>query len=250
MKFRLNSKILLLALIFFLIAFMVTAQIKTIRVSETDISRLKKENELRDEINQWKDVYDTATERINELNAKITEYQTSAAEDDKTVALIKTELDNAKNLAGLVAVQGPGIIITLDDTEALKQIAIDAGYYDPNAYIIHDSDLVMIVNELLSAGAEAISINGQRITGRTEIRCTGPQVLINGIRIVAPFKIYAIGDEKTLEGALKLRGGIISSIKADNIDVTINTSGDIMIPAYEKTITYQYAKPIEKGEEK
>ncbi|MBQ9313816.1 MAG: DUF881 domain-containing protein [Clostridia bacterium] len=247
MKSRLNNKILLIGLICFLLAFMVTAQIRTINVSETDISRLKKENELRDEINQWKDVYDTATERINELNAKISEYQTSAAEDDKTVALIKSDLDNARVLAGLVSVEGQGIIITLDDTEALKQIALDAGYYDPNAYIIHDSDLVMIVNELLSAGAEAISINGQRITGRTEIRCTGPQVLINGIRIVAPFKVSAIGDSSTLKGALSLRGGIISSIKADNIDVTITTSGDMIVPAYEKTITYQYAKPVEEG---
>ena len=247
MKFKFNNKVLLIGLICFLLAFMVTAQIRTIHVSATDISRLKTENELRDEINQWKDVYDTATEKINELNAKITEYQNSASEDDKAVALIKSEMDNAKVLAGLAQVEGQGIIVTLDDTAALTQIAKDAGYYDPNAYIIHDSDLVMIVNELLSAGAEAISINGQRITGLTSIRCTGPQVIINGIRIVAPFKISAIGEATTLKGALGLRGGIIDSIKADSIDVKIETSGDIVIPAYEKTITYQYAKPVEEG---
>lgn len=247
MKFKINSKIVILGIICFLLSFMLTAQVKTIKVSSTDISRLKKENELRDEINQWKDVYDAATERINELNLKIAEYQNSTAEDDKTVSLIKADLDNTKILAGLVAVEGQGIVITLDDTEALKQIALDAGYYDPNAYIIHDSDLVMIVNELIAAGAEAISINGQRITGKTEIRCTGPQVLINGIRTVAPFKILAIGDSATLKGSLSLRGGIISSIKADKIDVKIETSGDMIIPAYEKTISYQYAKPIEEG---
>jgi len=247
MKSVLNSKNLVIGLICFLLVFMVTAQMRTIRVSSTDISRLKTENELRDEINQWKDIYETATERINELNSQITEYQNSAAEDDKAVALIKTELDNTKLLAGLVEVEGQGLVITLDDTAALTQIAKDAGYYDPNAYIIHDSDLVMIVNELLSAGAEAISINGQRITGLTSIRCTGPQVIINGIRTVAPFKITAIGEATTLKGALSLRGGIIDSIKADNIDVTIETSGDMIIPAYEKTINYQYAKTVQEG---
>lgn len=247
MKAKFNNKILLIGLICFLLAFMVTAQIRTINVSATDISRLKKENELRDEINQWKDVYDTATEKINELNSKITEYQNAAAEDDKAVALIKSEMDNAKVLAGLAEVEGQGVVVILDDTAALTQIAKDAGYFDPNAYIIHDSDLVMIVNELLSAGAEAISINGQRITGLTSIRCTGPQVIINGIRTVAPFKIVAIGESTTLKGALSLRGGIIDSIKADNIDVKIETSGDIIVPAYEKTITYQYAKPVEEG---
>lgn len=245
---KLNSKELLIGLICFLIVFMVTAQIRTINVSKTDISRLKTENELRDEITQWKDIYDTATERINELNSQITEYQNAASEDDKAVALIKSDLDNTKLLAGLSAVKGQGLIITLDDTAAITQIALDAGYYDPNAYIIHDSDLVMIVNELLSAGAEAISINGQRITGLTSIRCTGPQVEINGIRTVPPFKIMAIGESTKLKGSLSLRGGIIDSIRADKIDVTIEESGDISIPAYEKTITYKYAKPVMEGE--
>lgn len=247
---KLNSKNLLIGLICFLLVFMVTAQMRTIRVSTTDISRLKTENELRDEINQWKDIYDTATERINELNAQITEYQTAATEDDKTVALIKTELDNTKLLAGLSEVNGQGLIITLDDTDALTQIALDAGYYDPNAYIIHDSDLVMVVNELLAAGAEAISINGQRITGLTSIRCTGPQVVINDVRTVAPFKILAIGESTKLRGSLSLRGGIIDTIKADSINVTIEESEDIKIPAYEKTITYKYAKPAKEGASK
>mgnify|MGYP007069975608 CR=1 FL=1 len=67
---QLNNKTIILGLICFLLAFMVTAQMRTINVSATDISRLKKENELRDQINNWKDVYDTATERINELYFK------------------------------------------------------------------------------------------------------------------------------------------------------------------------------------
>ena len=246
MKF--NGKILTIGLICFLLAFMITVQIRTINVSDSDILKLKKENELRDEINQWKDIYATATEKINELNSKINEYQKSAAKDDESVALIKADLDNANILAGLVAVKGQGIIVTLDDTEALNQMAMAAGYYDPNAYIIHDSDLVMIVNELHSAGAEAISINGQRITGNTEIRCTGPQVLINGIRMVAPFKISAIGEATTLEGALSLRGGIIDSVKAADIDITIEKQEEVIIPAYEKPIVYQYATIIEEGE--
>lgn len=238
---KINEKNAIIGLICFLIFFMVTAQIKTINKSSSDILRLKTENELRDEVTQWKDMYSNATSKINELNAKIEEYQNSASKEDKSVALIKSELDNVNVFAGLIPVKGQGIEINLDDTEAIKKIAIDVGYYDPNVYIIHDSDLIMIVNELLSAGAEAISINGQRITGNTEIRCTGPQVLINGIRTVAPFKISAIGEATTLQGALNLRGGIISSIKASDIDVTIEKKEEIFIPAYEKSISYQYA---------
>lgn len=247
---KINEKSWIIGLICFLLAFMTTAQIKTISRNSSDILQLKTENELRDEINQWKDVYGTATAKINELNAKITEYQASAAAEDKSVALIKSELDNVSIFAGLVPVKGQGVVVTLDDTEALNKIAIDAGYYDPNAYIIHDSDLNMIVNELLSAGAEAVSINGQRITGNTEIRCTGPQVLINGIRTVAPFKIQAIGEATTLQGALSLRGGIIDGLKASSIDVKIEKQDEIIIPAYEKAISYQYATIVEEEGEK
>ncbi len=244
---KIEGKNLIIGFICFLIVFMVTAQIKTIYRSESDIISIKNENELRDEITQWRDYYDAATARINELNAKISEYQASATKDDEATKLIKDELDRVKMLAGLVAVKGQGIIITLDDTKALEKIAIDAGYYDPNVYVIHDSDLAMVVNELRAAGAEAISINGQRITGNSEIRCIGPQVLINGIRMTAPFKISAIGDSKNLRASLTLRGGIIDSIKSANIDVSIEEQEEIIIPAYEKTLNYQYATEVEGG---
>lgn len=247
MKFEGNN--LMIGVICFLLIFMVTLQIRTINDSESDILRLKTENELRDEINQWKDVYANATEKINELNSKINDYQKSASKENDAVAVIKEELDNANIIAGLVAVKGQGVLVTLDDTEALNDIAIQAGYYDPSAYIIHDSDLLMVINELRSSGAEAISINGQRITSNTEIRCTGPQVTINGVRVVAPFKISAIGESTTLQGALSLRGGIIDSLKSSSIDVTIEKSDEIIVPAYEKPITYQYATSLDDGKE-
>lgn len=235
----------IIGLVCFLLVFMITAQIKTIRRSASDILKLKTENELRDEINQWEDVYNAATTKINELNAQIAEYQNSAAQEDKAVALIKAELDKTKILAGEVALKGQGIVITLDDTKALEKIEAEIGY-DPNRYIIHDSDLVMVINELRAAGAEAIAINGQRIIGNTEIRCTGPQVSINGIKTVAPFKISAIGEATNLQGALSLRGGIIESIKASNIEVKIEKQEEIQIPACEKTYTYQYATIVEE----
>ncbi len=245
---KVNGKDVIIGVICFLIVFMVTTQIRTINRSESDILRLKTENELRDEVNQWKEIYDTAVVRINELNAKINEYQQKASQEDETAKLIKTELDEANFLAGRVDVKGPGVVITLDDTKALEKIAIDAGFYDPNVFIIHDSDLLMIVNELRTANAEAISINDQRITGNTEIRCTGPQVQINGIKTVAPFKIYAIGDPEILRGSLNLRGGIIDTLKASNIEVTIEKQDEIVIPAYTKTVMYQYAEEVVKGE--
>ncbi len=236
---------IIIGVICFLLMFMITCQIKTVSVSESEILRLKNENELRDEVNQWKDMYNLLMSKNDELSAKIEEYQNASAKSSSAVAVVKKELDEAKVVAGLTDVKGEGIKIVLDDTRAINQIAIDAGGYDPNVFVIHDSDLLMVVNELRAASAEAISINGQRISDRTEIRCVGPVVSINGARYSAPFEICAIGDADILESSMKLRGGIIDTLEQASIDVTIEKQSEIVISKYNQTISNKYASPVE-----
>lgn len=240
----------IIALICFILCFLITLQVRTISQSNADILRLKNENELRDEINEWKDLYESATYKIKELENKITEYKGNASTKDKTHALLNEEIEDLKILSGLTELKGSGIIVTLDDTRAINQIAADAGFYDPNVFVIHDSDILMVINELKAAGAEAISVNGQRITAVTEIRCVGPVIQINGIRLTAPFKISAIGSPDTLASSLKLRGGIIDSIEQADIDVMIEKSDSIIVPKLEGVIEYKYATPVEEVEYK
>lgn len=243
-----NKKAMItIGVICFLLCFMMTLQIRTIKKSDSEILRLKNENELRDEINQWKDLYDNANEKIAELNVRITEYQNASSHRSETVALLKKELDDVKILAGLTAVDGPGVTVKLDDTAAKEKIALDAGMYDPNVYIIHDSDILLVINELRAAGAEAISINGQRVTANTEIRCVGPVISVNNVRLTAPFEISAIGDSSVLSNSLKLRGGVIDSIEEADIDVTIEKKEKLIIPSLEKVIEYKYSQPVEEA---
>ena len=166
------------------------------------------------------------------------------------MSLLNDEIEDLKILAGLTELKGSGIIVTLDDTRAINQIAVDAGFYDPNVFVIHDSDILLVINELRAAGAEAISVNGQRITSATEIRCVGPVIQINGIRLTAPFKISAIGSPDTLASSLKLRGGIVDSIEQADIDVIIEKSDAIVIPKSDGVIDYKYATPVEEVEGK
>ena len=245
MLVKTNGAKIIIGIICFLLMFMITWQIRTISVSESEILRLKNENELRDEVNQWKDMYNLSVEKNNELRTKIEEYKEASSKSSSTTGLIKKELDEVTVLAGLTDVKGEGIKITLDDTAAINQIALEAGGFDPNVFVIHDSDLLMIVNELRAAGAEAISINGQRISSRSEIRCVGPVVSINGARYSAPFTILAIGDDDLLESSMKLRGGIIDTLKQASIDVGIEKMEEIIVPKYDKVLINQYAKPIE-----
>lgn len=240
---KINGTQITICVICFLISLFFTIQVRTINTSESDILRLKKENELRDEIEQWREVYDEANQKISELNQKIEEYRVAASATDDTVALMKKELDTANVLAGVSAVEGPGITVTLDDTAALEEIQINSGFINTNAFIIHDTDILSIINELSVAGAEAFSVNGQRIINTTAIRCVGPLIQINGVNLAAPFTISAIGKSDTLASSLNLRGGIISELKALKIDVKIEKKDKIVIPAYDKVLNYQYATP-------
>lgn len=233
----------------FLLALCYTVQVRTISISESDILRLKRENELRDEIEQWKVVHEEQTEKVKELNKKIEEYKNSVAKTDDMVALIKKDLDESNILAGITSVKGPGIKVTLDDTKAIEEINQLAGYNNPNIYIIHDKDILSIINELSAAGAEAFSVNGQRILANTAIRCVGPLIQINGVNLQAPYEISAIGKPDTMMGALNLRGGIVSEMRTDNIDVLVESFDEIIIPEYTGLIDYKYVTPVVEVEE-
>ena len=241
-----NVYIPIIALICFVTSFLITVQIRTINKSKSEITRLKTENELRDEINEWKDMYEAVNYRVQDLESKITEYKNAASTTDKTIKLLNDEIEDLEILSGITELKGSGIIVTLDDTRAINQIAADAGFYDPNVFVIHDSDILLVINELRAAGCDAIAINGQRIISTTEIRCVGPVIQINGIRLTAPFKISAIGAPDKLATSLKLRGGIIDQITQADIDVVIEKSDSIIIPKFDKVIEFKYASPVEE----
>ncbi|MBQ9636234.1 MAG: DUF881 domain-containing protein, partial [Acidaminococcaceae bacterium] len=150
-----------------------------------------------------------AMQRVEDLTVRLKEVQADrdkiAKELDEYRAgrisgAAQKEMDELKARAGETALEGKGIILTVDDS---KQAA-KAGE-NKNLYIIHDEDLLRVVNELRAAGAEAISLNGQRLIGSSEIRCVGPTVLVNERRLAAPFVIHAIGNPQTLESSLELR---------------------------------------------
>ena len=142
-------------------------------------------------------------------------------------------------------VEAGDLLFTLDDS---KQAA-KAGE-NKNLYIIHDDDLLRVVNELRSAGAEAISLNGQRLIGSSEIRCVGPTVLVNERRLAAPFVISAIGNPQTLESSLKLRGGVIENFKFWGIKADVVQSDKVRIPAFQGKRTFEFAKMVTEEEKK
>ncbi len=243
-----NAYVPIISLICFVTFFLITLQVRTINQSNSEIIRLKTENELRDEINEWKDRYESINYRVQDLESKITEYKNAASATDATIKLLNEEIDDLEIISGFTELKGSGIIVTLDDTRAINQIAANAGFYDPNVFVIHDSDILLVINELRAAGCDAISINGQRIIANSEIRCVGPVIQINGIRLTAPFKISAIGAPDKLATSLKLRGGVVDQISQSDIDVVIEKLDSVIVPKYDKVIEFKYATPNDGGE--
>lgn len=244
MKFK--SKELIIYLICFLLAFVVTVQVKTVNVNNADILRLKKENELRDEINQWKDSYNNLLSKNAELNKKIDEYRNASLESTEDGELIKKELEEANIVAGLTSVKGKGIRINIDVEKVLEEIALNAGRYDSNISIIQDTDIMTILNELTSYGAEAISVNNQRITSLTSIKSDGPVIKINGVSASAPFVIEAIGDSATLKDGMELKDGKISELKNLKVDIEIEEA-ELELHGYEGIINLKFAAPLLEG---
>ena len=189
-------------------------------------------------------IFHTSNEINFELSAQIVklESERDALKLKLDAAEKLSEIDSAdliaelKIKACLTALEGEGVKIILHDSD--KKISATE---NPNTYIIHDDDLLRVINELRAAGAEAISINGQRLTALSEIRCAGPTLSVNNVRSSAPFEVCAIGDKKTLKNALTMRGGVADTLGVWGIKVEVETSDEIYIPPYKGEFSRVYA---------
>lgn len=232
-----------IAILLFILGILISMQIKSVKQSN-ELNNIEKIRaiDLAEQINQLRKENDSLKSHIYELEKQIREYQDSAASISKTTELLKDELDKVKILAGMTDVEGPGIIITLDDSKLPATANVD-----PNSSLLHDSDILQVINELRAAGAEAISINDQRVVATTEIRCAGPTISINNTRYSAPYIIKAIGDPKILKNSLTMRGGIIDLLKEFSIEVKIEEANNIAIPRYTGTLKFNFAKTKNEG---
>jgi len=178
-----------------------------------------------------------AEKENKELTNKLEELEVQGAGGDPKL------LNDLKIKAGEVALTGPGVIVTVDDSQVKPKNG-----ENPNLYVIHDDDLLRLLNELRAAGAEAIALNKERMLDVSEVRCAGPTVSVNNTRFTPPYEIRAIGDPKTLESALRLRGGVVETLKFWGINVNVKRSDKVEVPAFKGTRHFEFAKPKEGGQ--
>lgn len=173
---------------------------------------------------------------VVDLRKKLSQYEEGGAVSGKD-SIIKQQLGKIEDFSGLSDIEGKGIVVVMKDSDR----AIQPGD-DPAAFLIHDIDLLKVVNELKASGAEAISVNNQRIVAMSEIRCAGNTILVNTVRLAPPYIIKATGDPVTLENALRMPGGIIETMQFYGIKVEIKQSNAVTLDAYKGSTELKYSK--------
>ena len=214
----------------------ICVQLNTIKEANLAVSSDYAENNLRDEVLKSKQKYD---EKVRELDLKekeLAKVREEATKDSESASKMEEQIRNNNNLIGLVDVEGKGIEVTVKDDPnvTIDSIAIDN-------HIVHDVDLRWIVNVLNNAGAEAISINGQRIVDTTAITCVGNVIKINDEKVASPFVIKAIGYPESLAG-IDIAGGYMDYMRSAGIIVNIKKSNNVQIPKYTGVLQSKYMK--------
>ena len=226
-----------IAITAFILGLTMVIQFKT--VIETDITGIEvmREAELRTELASWKSKYEDATLKIDETNKKIEDYTKEIDENNNISELLNEEVAEAETIAGYTDVTGPGIVVTLEDTDKSQIIA---------------EDLISLIDELKLAGAEAISVNDQRIVSLTDISNIDYMfILINTskkmtARIESPYVIKAIGNQKYLESSITIKNGFLDSLESASKKGSYVLDNNITIYKYDGELERKYASEIDE----
>ena len=228
------------AAVFVIVGYLLASQLESVETNSLAAAANSLRLETLQELyNQETGKTESLEQQILQLQQDLERYRTAASEGSAQGEALRAEVEQLELLAGLTEVSGPGVSVILSDSTAVNTSGDEADY------LIHDSDLLTVVNELRSAGAEAVSLNGERLLATSEIRCTGAVVTVNGRQYAAPYVIFAIGDANTLYNALTMRNGVVDVLGQWGISVRVSINDLLFLPKYGGSLEPRYAVPAQ-----
>lgn len=237
-----NWKVALtLGIVCFILTIGISIQLKTINDANSTVSQTLTGNELRDQVLKWKEKYDKASVDLKKSEQKLENIRQQSTQNDETALEKESEIKLDNTFLGLTDVKGSGIVITLKDNNTVKRSNISP-LDNIELYLVHAGDLVEVINALRNAGAEAISINGQRITNFTSVYCAGNVVVVNGEKISSPVEIKAIGSPELLYGSITIPGGYLELMEETGVIIDVKKYDNILIKKYDGILNTQYMK--------
>ncbi len=239
-----NKKVIaiILGIMCVLLSCGIVMQVRAIEKTGSTMGTNSQENELRDAVLKSKEKYDNLYAEVEAVENKLESERKNATQNNTDLTNLENEIKDKNKVLGLSEVTGNGLIITINDNQ---DISLNSWLADPNLLIVHDTDLISVVNELKNAGAEAISINEQRLVTNSSIECDGNIIKVNGEKVGAPFTIKAIGLPEVLINVNRF-GGYLDNLRENRyLKVTVEKMTDkktITIPKYTGVMKFQYAE--------
>jgi len=185
------------------------------------------------------DLAHEVTELRREVD-RLTEEETGI-DPDRAAELVKQS-----EAAGIGEVRGPAVSVTLDD--APESVAAEG--VDADLLVVHQQDIQAIVNLLWQSGAEAMTIQGQRVISTTGIKCVGNTVVLHGIPYAPPYVIKAIGDRDRLQSGLATSEFVMvfqRYVDAYGMVYQTGFEADAQFPGYLGSMELRYARSLGGG---
>ena len=230
-----------LVIVCFLLTMIIFMQFKVAQeTKETNIDSMQ-EAELRQQLANWKSKYEETKKKTEEISNTLETYKKESSSDTKTQEALEDELKKLEQALGRTDVEGEGVVISLrekNDNELGEDEIITP---------IVSEDLIYIVNYLKDAGAEAISINDERIIGTTDIvDIGGNNIKINSNYIRSnQYEIKAIGNSSYLESSIFGKGGYAEQLDTSGIKATVQKSNKVKINKYNGGIESKYMEEVD-----
>lgn len=191
--------------------------------SEEDLARI---------LASLNDEGDALQDEISDLKLQLVDLRASSRENDSAERAAQESLQALAVLAGTVAVTGPGLILVIEDPD-------DSVRYDV---------LLDAVQELRDAGAEAVAVNGIRVGVASSLSEREGRLLLDGSPLAPPYRISAIGQSTTLDGGLKIPGGVLDTLDAlRGVRAGVQRSAKLELPALSRPPAFRVARPVGSG---
>lgn len=208
-----------------LVGLLLTAGALSLRQPDTEATSARAN--LIEQIQRRQTSADARADQVRGLQEEVATAQAVALERDRSGQ--GERLARLETAAGGSPVQGPGVVLTLDDAESSDDSGSTEG--DPRASTddngrVQSRDVQLVVNGLWAAGAEAIAINGQRLTSLSAIRFAGEAILVNYRPLVRPYEIAAIGGSELEARFAAGPGGSYLQALRDNYAIRVDVAGD------------------------
>lgn len=190
---------------------------------------------------------DARQKLVDDLDTVVQDLRDEVAEAksrvDQTSAIRRRAARREAQLAaqaGSVALAGPGLAVTLDNSDRRPPSPDQAG-----AYKIHDSDIQLVVNALFAAGAEAVAVNDSRVVATTPIRSAGDTILVNFRPQTPPYSVTAIGASRTGFEASVIFRRFENWTRLFGLTFRVEDKDEIVVPSHTGRVAISSATPVE-----